>query len=191
MAHRARLGIFGGTFDPVHIAHLVAANTALHKANLDRVLLVVANDPWQKSSRRAVSPAEIRFKAVAAAVEDVAGIEASRVEIDRGGPSFMVETLKMFNDCELFLIGGADSIASLPTWERAAEIAQLAEVLVVDRPGVVVPELGEEWRITKLDMPLLDVSSTQLRAAIAAGEPVDFIIPAKSLAVYRTEGLYA
>src|SRR5271169_6912648 len=90
----ARIGIFGGTFDPVHVGHLVAATWAREALGLERVLLVVANVPWQKAGTRAVTPAEDRFLMVQAAVAGVAGLEASRVEIDRGGPSYTVDTVR-------------------------------------------------------------------------------------------------
>ena len=91
---RARIGIFGGTFDPVHVGHLVAATWAREELGLDRVLLVVANVPWQKAGTRTVTPAEDRFRMVQAAVGGVAGVEASRIEIDRGGPSYTIDTVR-------------------------------------------------------------------------------------------------
>src|SRR3954454_20918200 len=109
----ARIGVFGGTFDPVHIGHLVAAVNVRHALALDRVLLVVANVPWQKAGSRVVTPAEDRFAMVKAAVGDVPGIEASRLEIDRGGPSLTADTLAAVSslepDADLFCILGADA----------------------------------------------------------------------------------
>src|SRR2546423_13992387 len=93
MGDELRIGVFGGTFDPIHVGHLVAAVNVRHQLRLDRVLLVVANVPWQKTGARAVSPAEDRYAMVAAAVEGVAGLEASRVELVRGGPSYTADTL--------------------------------------------------------------------------------------------------
>ncbi len=191
MDRRERVGILGGTFNPIHIAHLVAAAIARSEANLDRVLFVVANDPWQKTTIQDVSPAEVRFEAVEAALDGCAGFEASRVEIERGGPSYMVDTLESLGSSELFLIGGADSIATLATWHRSEEIADLAEILVVDRPGAPVPLLGLPWRVRRLDMPALDISSTDLRKWVKSGKSVDFLVPAPALAVYTAAGLYS
>ncbi len=201
MCHRrrvnvtGRIGIFGGTFDPIHIAHLVAASVALHEGKLDRVLLMVANDPWQKTPTRLVSSAEVRFRAVKAALSDFDGLEASRIEIDRGGPSYTVETLSLLAEqnkgSELCLIGGVDSIATLETWHRPADIARLASILVVDRPGSGEVQLHSRWRVAHLEMPSLDISSTALRTRLSTGKSVDILVPKEALAVYRSEGLYS
>lgn len=189
-----RIGILGGTFDPVHVAHLVAANVALHEARLDLVLLMVANDPWQKSAGRTITAAEVRFAAVASAIENVDGLEASRIEIDRGGPSYTAETLealsRVYPSSSLFLIGGTDSVSTIETWHRAEDIANLAEILVVDRPGAEFKALGSRWRVRRIEMPALDLSSTDLHRRMATGHPVDFLIPEKSLDQYRASGLY-
>ena len=116
-----RLGVFGGTFDPVHVGHLVAAVNARHALGLDRVLLVVANQPWQKHAR-AVTPAPDRFAVVEAAVTNMEGLEASAVEVERGGPSYTADTLeelsRRYPDAELFLVIGADVADELDSWER-------------------------------------------------------------------------
>src|SRR3954471_10021926 len=115
-----RIGILGGTFDPVHVGHLVAAVNVRHALSLDRVLLVVANIPWQKVGSRAVTPAEDRYAMVAAAVGEVPGLEASRIEIDRGGHSYSADTLAEVAGAEagaqLFLVIGADVAGELATW---------------------------------------------------------------------------
>ena len=139
-----RVGIFGGTFDPIHVGHLVAAVNAKDALGLDRVLLVVANVPWQKADLRAVSSAEDRLALVDAAVGDVPGLEASRLEIDRGGESYTADTLSELrqsgpND-ELFLIVGWDVAGDLATWERHEEIQRLATLVVVNRPGAGHPQ---------------------------------------------------
>src|SRR5690606_36963662 len=120
-----RLGIFGGTFDPPHVGHLVTAVNVRHEMRLDRVLLVVNHQPWQKLGTREISDAERRYAMVAAAVEGVEGLEASRIEIDRGGLSYTADTLRTLLDedptRELFVILGSDAAVGLPTWERADE----------------------------------------------------------------------
>src|SRR5688572_24527067 len=121
-----RLGIFGGTFDPPHVGHLVSAVNVRHELALHRVLLVVNNLPWQKTGTRPISPAEDRFGMVEAAVADVEGLEASRLEIDAGGPSYTADTLATLltedPTRELFVILGADAAAGVLTWERCDEV---------------------------------------------------------------------
>lgn len=188
-----RIGVFGGTFDPVHIGHLAVAVAARHALVLDRVLLVVANVPWQKAGTRPLTPAEDRYAMVEAAVADLAGIEASRIELDRGGPSYTVETLEALRGDadgdrahELFLVLGADAAANLRTWVRADEVPTLAELVAVPRPGTPPPP---GMRI--LDVPHLDVSSSDLRSRGADGRPLDVLVPAAALRVIRERGLYA
>ena len=133
-----RIGIFGGTFDPIHVGHLVAAVNAKAALRLDRVLMVVANVPWQKAGDRAVSSAADRLALVEAAVGDVPGLEASPIEIERGGESYTADTLDELHraapDDELFLIVGWDVAAALTTWARQEKIQRLATLVVVNRP---------------------------------------------------------
>jgi nicotinate-nucleotide adenylyltransferase len=189
-----RLGIFGGTFDPPHVGHLAAAVNARHDLGLDRVLLVVNNVPWQKVGSRVISPAEDRLAMVEAAVAGVPGLEASRLEIDAGGMSYTADTLARLEadhpGCELFVILGADAAAGLLTWERVDEVRGRATIVVVDRPGAApVPPLPG-WRWQHLEVPLLDVSSTELRARAEAGRPLDFLVPEAVLRCVAERGLY-
>lgn len=195
MAPPRRIGILGGTFDPVHVGHLVAAVNVRHALALDRLLLVVANVPWHKSDRD-VTPAEDRFAMVEGAVAGVAGLEASRLEIDRGGESVTADTLEALvaaePGAELFLVVGADVAAELGSWRRIETTRALASLVVVDRPGS--PDVGDlrGWRrVERVAIPLLDVSSSDLRARTAAGLPLDFLVPAGGIAVIRRRGLYA
>lgn len=167
------MGILGGTFDPVHIGHLAVAVDVRHDLRLDRVLLVVANAPWQKLGTRVVSSAEDRYAMVVAAAADYDGIEASRIELDRGGPSYTVETLEALArpDRELFLIVGSDVADDLDTWKRPDDVRRLASLVVVPRT--------------------LDVSSSDLRQRMAEGRPIDVLVPAPALHVIRERGLYA
>ena len=182
-----RVGVFGGTFDPVHIAHLVAALEVRHALALDRVLLVVANEPWQKSSARRVTPAEDRFAMVVAATEGIAGLEASRVEIDRGGVSYTADTLKELSGMrtELFLIVGAD--IDLDTWVRADEVRERAKLVVVTRPGQTSALDDAEV----VPIPALAISGSDIRDRIAHGRPVNFLVPDPVLHLIHDRGLYA
>ncbi len=190
-----RIGILGGTFDPVHIGHLVAAGEARHALGLDRVLLVVANDPWQKTVEAPVTPAEDRFAVVQAAVSGVPGLEASRLEIDRGGPSYMVDTVRELElghpGVELFLIVGADVARALGTWHRVKELAPLVTLVVVGRGPDAPVTVPPGWSWVPVDIPALSLSSTDLRRRLAEGRPVDFLIPAPAIRCIRGRGLYA
>ena len=189
-----RLGIFGGTFDPPHVGHLVTAVNVRHDLGLDRVLLVVAGRPWQKLGTRELSSAADRFAMVAAAVGSVEGLEASAIEIDRPGMSFTADTLATLRDQdpsrELFLILGSDAAAGLPTWDRADEVRSLATLVVVDRPGArsTAPQPGWSWE--RVEVPRLEVSSTELRARVAEGRPLDYLLTPAVIAAIQARGLY-
>lgn len=190
-----RIGIFGGTFDPVHVGHLVAALEARQTLALDRVLLVVANDPWQKSGSRVVTPAEDRFAVVEAAVEDVAGLEASRLEIDRGGPSYTADTVDELAAghpaAEFFLIVGADVAPELSTWDRAETLAKAVTLVVVERGGVSRRPDPVGWQVVRVSIPALEISSSDLRRRLAEGRNVEFLVPGPAIRCIRRRGLYA
>jgi nicotinate-nucleotide adenylyltransferase len=192
-----RLGIFGGTFDPIHVGHLVAAVNSRHALELDRVLMVVANIPWQKADARGVSCAEDRLALVEAAVGDVPGVEASRLEIDRGGESYTADTLQELRrrgpDDELFLIVGWDVAPELATWERRDEVQRLATLVIVNRPGAGRPRgLDDEgWRVEEVTVPNLEISSTDLRARAGDGRPLDYLVPEAAVRCIRSRGMYA
>lgn len=187
-----RWGVLGGTFDPPHVAHVVAATVARHALGLDRVLLVVAADPWQKRGD-VVAPAADRLDLVRAVCDDVDGIEASAIEVERGGPTYTVDTLESLSSAgrTLSLVVGADVAARLDTWHRAEHLAQLCELAVVDRAdasGAPPDALG--LRVTRVSMPRLDVTSTELRRRLADGAPVDGLVPPPAIRLIRERGLY-
>jgi len=186
--------VFGGTFDPPHVGHLVAAVNARHGAGLDRVLLVVANVPWQKLGARDISPAADRLAMVQAAVEGVEGLEASALEIERGGTSYSADTLRALRDedpsRQLFLVLGSDAVAGLPTWERIDEVRDLATILVVERPGSAGARPPAGFRSTVVSVPLLDVSSTEVRARVAEGRPLDYLLTPGVIRTIHERGLY-
>ncbi|MCU1496707.1 MAG: nadD [Acidimicrobiales bacterium] len=188
-----RIGVFGGTFDPPHIGHLVAALDAREVLALDVVLMVVANAPWQKLGARRISPAADRLAMAAAAVAGVEGLEADDLEIRRGGLSYTADTLATLQaadrDTELFVILGADAAAGFATWERHEEVATMAELVVVDRPGTPTPvQAGYSW--TRIDSPELDVSSTELRRRVADGRSIQYLTPAAVVTCIFERGLY-
>lgn len=190
-----RVGILGGTFDPIHIGHLVAATWARAALSLDRVLLVVANEPWQKTAQREVTAAEDRFAVVAAAVEGVPGLEPSRVEIDRGGPSYTVDTVRQLTAASpgtcFSLLVGADVAGELDTWHDVGALATLVTLVIVDRGGIERAPDPPGWRVERVRIPALDVSSSELRDRMSRGESVEFLIPHPAILCIDRLGLYA
>ena len=188
-----RIGLFGGTFDPPHVGHLVTAVNVRHALNLDIVILMVANDPWQKSGSRNVTTAQDRFAMVEAAVSVVDGVVAGRDEIDRGGPSYTADTLMALAEkhpgAELFTIVGDDAAAGLPSWTRVDQVAQYSQLVVVDRPGVAV-ELPKQFNWLRVESPRLEVSSTDLRSRFSDGRPLDYLVTEPVLHVIEQRGLY-
>jgi nicotinate-nucleotide adenylyltransferase len=189
-----RLGVFGGTFDPPHVGHLVTAVNVRHDLGLDRILLVVANQPWQKADL-VVSPAADRLAMVEAAVAGLDGVCASDIEIRRGGLTYTADTLAALHEdhpgADLYLVLGSDAAALLPTWERVDEVRRLATLAVVTRPGAEAARPPEGWEHRILEVPRLDVSSTDLRARVADGRPLDFLVTPPVVRVIRERRLYA
>jgi nicotinate-nucleotide adenylyltransferase len=190
-----RIGVFGGTFDPVHTGHVETAE-AVHRAlDLDRTLLVVANEPWQKEGTRSVTPAEDRYAMVEAAVSGRPGLEPSRLEIDRGGPSYTIDTVDELHgldpESELFLVVGADVVPELPTWHKQAELAASVVLVVVDRPGAPRAKPPPGWHAVSVPVPPFDVSSTELRSRLGAGQSVGDLVPEAVIRCIRGRNLYA
>ena len=189
-----RIGILGGTFDPPHIGHLVMAVQVRDALALDVVLLVVANEPWQKVGERTISPARDRLALVEAAVEHLEGLEACDLELRRGGSSYTADTLAELAagghpDDQRFLILGADAAAGLPTWERGDEVADRCEIVVAAREGEVGPAPpGWSWRTVTTTR--LDVSSTELRERVADGRTIEVLVPAGVRREIDALGLY-
>lgn len=175
-----RIGVFGGTFDPPHIGHLVAAIDAQRALDLDVVLLVVANVPWQKVGQRAISAAADRVAMVRAAVGDCPGLEVSELELERGGDSYTADTLadlrRVEPDAELFVILGNDAAAGFATWERYEEVVGEATLVVVDRPGTPTP-VDPRFDWVRVDIPELEISSTELRERVAEGRSIRYLTP--------------
>lgn len=190
------LAIFGGTFDPPHVAHVVAAVQARAQLGLDVVTVVPAGDPWQKSEGQSVSPAALRLAMTRAAFRGVEGIVVSDVEVERSGPTFAIDTIDQLTQPDSrepgrpTLILGADAAAGLPGWHRADELADRVRIAWFPRPGEGEPGLGSNWSVTGIDMPLLEISATQIRSWVAQGRPVDGLVPAGVRWVIEAEGLY-
>lgn len=187
-----RTGILGGTFDPIHIAHLHAGETALHAAGLDRVLFMPAGDPWQKSDDRRITPAKARVEMTRLAIAGTPGFELDLREVERQGPSYTIDTLLSFpDDEELDLIVGSDAAAALSTWHRWEEVVARARILVGPRPGHDISVVTRAVpNAVSLDMAALDVSSTLIRKMASDGRPYRFLVPATVHEFIETEGIY-
>lgn len=188
-----RVGLFGGTFDPPHLGHLVTAVNVRHVLKLDLVVLMVANDPWQKHGIREVASAVDRLAMVQAAIKGVDGLVAGDDEISRGGPSFTADTLialgQRYKGAELFTIVGDDAAAKFGSWQRANEIAEQSTLVVVDRPGSpLMPPSEFVWN--RVEAPRLEVSSTDLRERFIDGRPLDYLVSNEVLKVIAERGLY-
>lgn len=189
-----RIGVFGGTFDPIHLGHIEVAESVRDALGLDRMLLVVAHQPWQKAGQP-VTPPEDRYAMVAAALADRHGLEASRIELDRGGPSYTIDTVRHLRevdpDCEVVVIVGADVAASLDTWHDHKALQGLVTLAVVDRPGSLPADPPTGWQFVRVPVRPVDVSSTDLRSRLQAGEPVGDVLPDAVIRCATERGLYA
>lgn len=188
-----RIGILGGTFDPIHNVHLDIARAAREALALDEVLFVLSARPPHKHST-AYAGVEDRYAMVAAALADQPGMAPSRVEIDRDGPSYTVDTLEAIQrqspDAQLFLILGMDSLVDLPNWYQPEDILARARLLAVPRPGSwTIPPLVE-GHFDLIPFKEDPVSSTELRKRLSVGEPVDDFIPEGALRIINEKGLY-
>ena len=187
------VGIFGGTFDPPHIGHVAAAQRCRAALGLSRVLLVVANDPWQKSPDRLVSPAGDRLAMVEAAITGIEGVEVCDLEVRRGGPSYTIETVEALARTEAienpWVIVGSDLSTTMGTWERAEQLATMVRVAVLSRPGspLVLPE---GWRAVAVPSDDLDVSSSAVRARVRAGQDIADVVAPAVVRHIAAQGLY-
>jgi nicotinate-nucleotide adenylyltransferase len=191
-----RLGILGGTFDPPHAGHLAAAVAVQTQVVLDEVVLMVANEPWQKVGDRQVTPASLRWEMTEALVEGVPGLRADDREIRRGGPTFTVDTLEEIlaeqPDTEIFLIVGADTAERLETWHRASDVVRLSTIVIVNRNDSTntAPGFLRDARVLNVSMNPVDVSSSAIREAVARGESMDSSTSSSVESIIREHSLY-
>ncbi|CAN5429251.1 nicotinate-nucleotide adenylyltransferase [soil metagenome] len=191
-----RLGIMGGTFDPIHLGHLVTADQARVDVGLDEVVFLPAGAPWQKGTAE-VTPPEHRYLMTVLATAAHPYFSVNRMEIDRDGPTYTIETLRSLRtaleDTELFFITGADAILNILTWKDAEEALAMATFVAATRPGydlAALEEHGLTGRVTLLDVPALAISSSDVRARFRAGRPVRYLIPREVEEFARKHGLY-
>jgi len=190
------LGILGGTFDPPHLGHRAAALAVQTQVGLDEIVLMVANEPWQKVGDRQVTAAQVRWDMTDALVQGISGLRADDREIRRGGPTFTVDTLEEIlsdqPDTEIFLIVGADTAERLETWHRASDVVRLSTIVIVNRNETTNTALGflRDARVLNVTMNPVDVSSSALREAVARGESIDAMTSSSVASIIRDCSLY-
>lgn len=174
-----RLGVMGGTFDPIHHGHLVAASEVAAVFNLDEVVFVPTGEPWHKSAQE-VTQAEHRYLMTVIATASNPRFKVSRVDIDRPGPTYTIDTLRDLRrarpDAELFFITGADAMAQILSWKDVQELWTLAHFVGVTRPGHELQNMGRD-DVSLLEVPAMAISSTDCRQRVAASEPVWYLVP--------------
>jgi nicotinate-nucleotide adenylyltransferase len=187
----------GGTFDPIHHGHLVAASEVQAWFDLDEVIFVPTGEPWQKSDRD-VSSAEDRYLMTVIATASNPRFSVSRIDIDRGGPTYTIDTLRDLHEsrptAEFFFITGADALAQILTWHDAEQVFELAQFVGCTRPGTVIDATTLKGlppdRVTLLEIPALAISSTECRARAHKGEPVWYLVPDGVVQYIAKRGLY-
>jgi nicotinate-nucleotide adenylyltransferase len=191
-----RIGVMGGTFDPVHHGHLVAASEVAHIFALDEVIFVPTGQPYQKEYRQ-VSAAEDRYLMTVIATASNPRFSVSRVDIDRPGPTYTIDTLRELHanngpDDELFFITGADALAKMLTWHDVDELFTLAHFVGCTRPGHQLSEVGlPDGKVSLVEIPALAISSTECRARVESGEPVWYLVPDGVVQYIAKRSLYA
>ena len=194
MRERRRIGIMGGTFDPIHHGHLVAASEVQSRFDLDEVVFVPTGQPWQKG---AVSPAEDRYLMTVIATASNPRFQVSRADVDRDGPTYTVDTLRDLNavfgaTADLFFITGADALAKILSWKDALEMLSLAHFIGVTRPGFELSDahLPADTAVTLVEVPAMAISSSACRQRVADGEPVWYLVPDGVVQYIAKRGLY-
>jgi nicotinate-nucleotide adenylyltransferase len=188
-----KLGLFGGSFDPVHLGHLLVAQAAREELGLDRLFFIpAAQSPFKPDN--ATAPGADRLRLLRLALAGKAWCEIDAQELHRGGVSYTIDTLREYNrrhpSAQIFYLIGADHAAKLPAWREAQELARLAEFVVVPRPGQSEMPFPKPFRGHLLNGFPLGVSSSQIRARIKAGQPIDHLVPATVAEAIRNSALY-
>ncbi|MGW0805032.1 nicotinate-nucleotide adenylyltransferase [Nonomuraea sp. NPDC002799] len=190
-----RVGVMGGTFDPIHHGHLVAASEVAHHFDLDEVVFVPTGRPYQKAERE-VSAAEDRYLMTVIATASNPRFSVSRVDVDRPGPTFTIDTLRDIAEIygpqvELFFITGADALDAILGWQDADELFERAHFVGCTRPGHTLRNPGlPEGRVTLLEIPALAISSSECRQRVEKGEPIWYLVPDGIVQYINKRGLY-
>jgi len=189
---KIRLGVMGGTFDPIHYGHLVAASEAASAFELDKVLFVPTGEPWQKQT---ITDAEHRLAMTKLAIDGNSLFEISTVDVRRAGPTYTIDTLRDIHEsnpeADVFFITGADSIAQIDSWKDSSQIWPLAHFVGVTRPGhsLEVPK-SAAGEVSLLEIPALAISSTDIRARVESGKPIDYLLPNSVIDYIHANHLY-
>jgi nicotinate-nucleotide adenylyltransferase len=193
-----RIGVMGGTFDPIHLGHLVAAEEARWQFGLDRVVFVPAGRPWQKPV--GVTPPEDRYRMTVIATASNPAFTVSRLEIDHPGPTYTVDTLRRLraeqeDGTRLYFILGADAILQLLTWKEPDQVLAQAEFIAATRPGFDLDRLvsqvpGAADRIHRMEIPALAIAASDIRARVARGAPIQYLVPDGVARYIHKHGLY-
>ena len=194
-----RVGVMGGTFDPIHVGHLVTAEHARRAFDLDEVLFVPAGRPWQKTHAE-LAPVEDRFLMTVLATVANPFFSVSRIELDRDGPTYTIETLEALRasspESELFFITGADAVLEILTWKDPDAVLAGAQFIAATRPGYDLSRLKVELpatlaaRVSAMEIPALAISSTDIRRRVREGLPIMYLVPPGVAEYIRKAGLY-
>jgi nicotinate-nucleotide adenylyltransferase len=195
----SRVGVMGGTFDPIHYGHLVTAEEALQQFGLDGVIFVPTGRPWMKE-HDTVSPAEDRYLMTVIATASNPLFRVSRMEVDRDGPTYTVETLRSLkrelgDETDLFFVTGADAMLEIFQWKEPGELFDLAHFIAATRPGYDIASFAAHAPssnpdITVMKIPALAISSTDVRARVSAGRPIRYLVPEGVKSYVEKAGLY-
>lgn len=190
-----RVGVMGGTFDPIHHGHLVAASEVAHLFHLDEVLFVPAGRPYQKDLAK-VAPAEDRYLMTVIATAENPQFKVSRIEVDREGPTYTIDTLRQLRsgygpDVKLFFITGADALGAILSWQNVDELFELAHFVGCNRPGHRLTDTGlPDGKVSLVEIPALAISSTECRERVGKGEPIWYLVPDGIVRYINKTGLY-
>lgn len=189
---KLKIGIFGGTFDPPHLGHLIIAQTAVENLEIDKVLFVPAANPPHKTERL-MAPASHRLAMLKLAIKGNKKFEATALEIQRGGISYTVDTLRNLNErypvAQLFLILGEDNYAEFDSWKSPEEIVRVASLVIYHRSGYGIVQ-GSRYPVTELKGPLLELSSTDIRKKVSRGQSIRYFVPKDVASYIKTRKLY-
>lgn len=183
----SRIGLLGGTFDPIHNGHIAIAKTAIQQLKLDKLLLIPAGNPWQKSE---FTDSKHRLEMVKKAGNDLEKVEVSDIEVNKTGPTYTFETLqelhKKYPNSELILILGSDAIAGFDTWKEPNLVKTLARIYVVQRAG----DFTQDWHFDRIQMPPIEISSTEIRERVKNNESISELVPKSVNEYISANGLY-
>lgn len=183
----SRIGLLGGTFDPIHNGHIAIAKIAIQQLKLDKLFLIPAGNPWQKSE---FTESKHRLEMVKKVVTDLEKVEVLEIEVSKPGPTYTYETLqelhRKYPNCEFILILGSDAVAGLNTWKEPNLVKTLARIYVVQRAG----DFTQDWHFDHIQMPPIEISSTEIREKVKNNESISELVPKSVIEYISANGLY-